>query len=178
MIASICYRVSGNRVTRAKSYNVEGSRGDPAMPLQGLRKFRIASDLERTMRDRRGTAIIELALALPILAIFLFGIVSGGSWLAMSHVVQESANEGARAALAGITTAERASLAQQAAVTTLAQSYGIRSDALSVKVEDDGRQMTVKVTYDGSTNPLLKLPIMPAATRTIQRQASVVLAGF
>ena len=178
MIASFCYRVSGNRVAPAKSRRLGGSSGTPAILLQQLRKFRIVRDVARALRDGRGTAIIELALALPILALFLFGIVSGGSWLAMSHVVQESANEGARAALAGITAAERATLAQQAAVTTLAQSYGIRSDALAVKVEDDGRQMTVKVTYDGSTNPLLKLPIMPAATRIIQRQASVVLAGF
>lgn len=178
MIASICYRVSGNRVVPAGSGAARLSGDDRAIPLKILRRLRIAATMQRALRDQRGTAIIELALALPILAVFLFGIVSGGSWLAMSHVVQESANEGARAALAGITMSERASLAQQAAATTLAQSYGIRSDALSVKIEDDGRQMTVKVAYDGSNNPLLKLPIMPAATRTIQRQASVVLAGF
>lgn len=178
MIASICYRGSSNRVGPAGSAAVRRSGGGSAIALKILRRLRIAGTLRRALCDRRGTAIIELALALPILAIFLFGIVSGGSWLAMSHVVQESANQAARAALVGITAAERAALAQQTAMQTLAQSYGIRSDALSVKVEDDGRQMTVKVVYDGSNNPLLKLPIMPAATRTLQRQASVVLAGF
>ncbi|WP_082457176.1 TadE/TadG family type IV pilus assembly protein [Sphingomonas sp. Leaf23] len=149
-----------------------------AAPGQALRKLRIGRWWRHLMRDRRGTAVIELALALPILTIFLFGIVSGGSWLAMAHVVQESANEGARAALAGITASERASLATQAALQTLSRSYGIRGEEITLKVDDDGRQLTVKVAYDGSANPLLKLPIVPAATTTIRRQASVVLAGF
>ncbi len=151
--------------------------GKAATPLRTLRKFRNPAVAAR-VRDRRGTAVIELALTLPILAIFLFGIVSGGSWLAMSHVLQESANEGARAALAGITAPERAALASSAARTTLARSYSISESDVALRIDDDGRKLTVNVTYDGSANPLLKLPIMPAATTTIRRQASVVLQGF
>lgn len=178
MIARVCYRVTGNSVAPSGRRGIGTTDGSSAIPLHRLRKFRIGRGLRRLSADRRGTAVIELALALPILTVFLFGILSGGSWLAMSHVVQESANEGARAALAGITAAERATLASQAASQTLARSYGIRSENVSLNVEDDGRQLTVKVTYDGSANPLLKLPIMPAATTVIRRQASVVLAGF
>lgn len=146
--------------------------------LQTLHEFRKPPIDFGLAADRRGTAIIELALTLPILAVFLFGIVSGGSWLAMAHVVQESANEGARAALAGITAPERAALASSAARTTLARSYGISESDIALRVDDDGRKLTVNVSYDGSGNALLKLPIMPAATTTIRRQASVVLQGF
>lgn len=178
MIATICCRVSGNSIATATEEGRNNRGGDWSIPLQRLRKFRIGQSWRCVAADRRGTAVIELALALPILTIFLFGIVSGGSWLAMSHIVQESANEGARAALAGISTSERASLASQAALQTLSRSYGIRQEEIALKVDDDGRQLTVKVAYDGSANPLLKLPIMPAATTTIRRQASVVLAGF
>lgn len=172
MIASIGFRVSDYRVAASAATGRAGSDSDPAIPLQCLRKLR------RIAADRSGAAIIELALALPVLMIFLFGILSGGSWLAMSHVVQESANEGARAALAGITPAERASLGSNAALQTLSRIYGIRSTDVTVRIDDDGRQLTVRVAYDGSANPLLKLPILPAATTMIQRQASVVLAGF
>ena len=178
MVAGMYHRVSGNGV--APSGRTSGTRRSrrTAICLQRLRKFRIGGCLRPVAADRRGTAVIELALALPILTVFLFGIISGGSWLAMSHVVQESANEGARAALAGITAPERASLASDAALQTLARSYGIRSSDIALRVDDDGRRLTVSVTYDGSANPLLKLPIVPAATTTIRRQASVVLAGF
>ncbi len=175
-------RIVRRRAGTQRSHRRAGSRRNrlcrPYTMLRTLHKFRSSPVGGTLADDRRGTAVIELALTLPILAVFLFGIVSGGSWLAMSHVVQESANEGARASLAGITAPERAALASSAARTTLARSYGISESAIALRVDDDGRKLTVNVSYDGSTNPLLKLPIMPAATTTIRRQASVVLQGF
>ncbi|RSV32797.1 pilus assembly protein [Sphingomonas sp. ABOLH] len=178
MVVSIGFRVSDYSATTAAGPVRTGESGNGAIPLRSLRKLRRMRPLRRVAADRRGAALIELALALPVLMVFLFGIISGGSWLAMSHVVQESANEGARAALAGITPAERVTLGTGAALQTLSRSYGIRSTDVSVRIDDDGRLLTVRVAYDGSANPLLKLPIMPAATTMIQRQASVVLAGF
>lgn len=178
MIASIGFSVSDYRGAASAGTARTGRRADAAILLQRLRKLRRLRRLRDMADDRHGAAILELALALPVLMIFLFGILSGGSWLAMSHVVQESANEGARAALAGITPAERVTLGNGAALQTLSRSYGIRSNDVTVRIDDDGRLLTVRVSYDGSANPLLKLPILPAATTTIQRQASVVLAGF
>ena len=178
MIASVGYRVLNYRAATAPASGRAGQGDGPANSRQRSRKLRRILQCRQVAVDRRGAAIIELALALPILMVFLFGIISGGSWLAMSHVVQESANEGARAALAGITPAERATLGSGAALQTLSRSYGIRSTDVTVRIDDDGRQLTVRVAYDGSANPLLKLPILPAATTMIQRQASVVLAGF
>ena len=178
MIASIRFRVRDYRVAGSAGTGRAEHGGEDAIGRHPLRKLRRLPPFRRIATDRRGAALLELALALPILTVFLFGIISGGSWLAMSHVVQESANEGARAALAGITAAERASLSSGAALQTLSRSYGIRGNDVTVRIDDDGRQLTVRVAYDGSANPLLKLPIMPAATTMIQRQASVVLAGF
>ncbi len=132
----------------------------------------------RLAKDRRGLAVVELALTLPILLMFLFGILSGGCWLAIAHVVQESANEGARAALAGLNAPERAALASDAARTVLAGTYGISQTDVGMQVDDDGQRLTLNVTYDGSTNPLMKLPILPASSTTIRRQASVVLNGL
>lgn len=132
----------------------------------------------RLAGDRRGTAVVEMALTLPILLLFLFGILTGGCWLGIAHVVQESANEGARAALAGITAAERAALASDAARTVLAGSFGISQSDVGMSVDDDGRRLTLNVAYDGSTNPLMHLPMMPAGNTTVRRQASVVLNGL
>lgn len=129
-------------------------------------------------RDRRGTAVIEMALTLPLLLMLLFGILTGGSWLAIAHAVQQSANEGARAALAGLTPAERATLATGAARATLADSYGVAASAVTVAVQDDGRRLNVDIRYDGTENPLLSLPMMPATTRVIERRASVLLTGL
>ncbi|PZO78761.1 MAG: hypothetical protein DI632_05530 [Sphingomonas hengshuiensis] len=178
MVCTIVRHEAGTRRFRSGSGSKRTHARSPFIVLRILHKFCKLPASPKLAGDCRGTAVIELALTLPILVVFLFGIVSGGSWLAMSHVVQESANEGARAALAGITAPERAALANSAAHGTLARSYGIDEGDVALRVDDDGRKLTVHVSYDGSANPLLKLPIMPAATTTIRRRASVMLHGF
>lgn len=129
-------------------------------------------------RDRRGVAVVELALTLPVLLTLMFGILTGGSWLALSHAVQQGANEGARAAIAGLTQAERATIATDTARAALRQSYGIDAADVAVTVNDDGARIAVAVRYDGSANPLLSLPIMPAPATVIERRASIVLSGL
>ena len=142
------------------------------------RRTRAYRGFGRLGTNRKGTAVVELALTLPILLLFLFGILTGGCWLAISHVVQESANEGARAALAGITAPERAALAGDAARSVVAGNFGISQTDVGMRVDDDGQRLTLSVAYDGSTNPLMHLPIMPASSTIIRRQASVVLNGL
>jgi len=142
------------------------------------RRTRAYRGFGRLGTNRKGTAVVELALTLPILLVFLFGILTGGCWLAISHVVQESANEGARAALAGITAPERAALAGDAARAVVAGNFGISQTDVGMRVDDDGQRLTLSVAYDGSTNPLMHLPIMPAGSTIIRRQASVVLNGL
>ena len=129
-------------------------------------------------RDTRGAALVEMAIALPVLLIFLFGIIGFGSWIALAHAVQQGANEGARAAIAGLSQTERASLATATARASLVNSYGIAPDQVSVMVADDGAQLTVALSYDGSANPLLALPIVAAPSRTIERKATVRLTGL
>lgn len=132
----------------------------------------------RIWRDRRGVALIEMALALPVLVLLLFGIVTYGSWIALAHAVQQSANEGARASLAGLTQAERALLAQETAYTMLDRSYGVDRRNLSVTIQDDGDTLIVDIAYDASRNPLLSLPMIPLPSTTITRRTAVKLAGL
>ncbi len=145
-----------------------------------LRKIRVLTftPVLTFARDRRGVAVLELALTLPVLLTLMFGILTGGAWLAMSNAVQLSANEGARAALVGLTQNERATLATDAARSTLSRSYGVSASAVTVTVQDDGQRLTVVARYDGSANPLLSLPIVPAQTKTIERRTTMLLAGL
>ncbi len=129
-------------------------------------------------RDRRGAAVVELALALPILVLLLFGIVTYGSWIALHHAVQQGANEAVRAAIAGLSPDERVSLAREAAERTLDRGYAVRPEQLTVSVADDGAMLTVAVSYDAARNPLLSLPLIPLPSPTIERRATARLAGL
>ncbi|MBM3928036.1 MAG: pilus assembly protein [Sphingomonadales bacterium] len=127
----------------------------------------------RLLRDQRGVALVEMAFALPILVLLLFAIVAYGSWIALANVVQQSANEGARAAIAGLTSSERATLAQQTAAATLARSYGIPANRVAVAVADDGSSVAVTVAYDASGNALLSMPLIPKPPARIARTAAI-----
>lgn len=128
--------------------------------------------------DRRGAALIEMAIALPVLLMLLVGIISYGMWLTDAHALQQSANEAARAALAGLTPDERATIARSTAADTVSQYSGLDAAQLVVAVQDDGTTLSVTVAYDVSRQPLMKLSIVPLPDKTIARTASVRLSGL
>lgn len=129
----------------------------------------------RLWSERRGAALVEFAIVLPVLLTLLLGIISFGSWIALAHSVQQSANEGARAALAGLTLAERAAVAKAAADAALARTSGVDLRKVSVVVHDDGATVVVRIIYDASANPLLALSIVPVPSGPIEREAAVRL---
>ena len=116
-----------------------------------------------------------MAFALPILITLLCGMINVGSWLALAHAVQQSANEGARASLAGLSQIERATLAREAANQTLARTYHIDPQTVSIAVADDGATLVVDVAYDASANPMLTMPMVPVPARSIARRTAVKL---
>ncbi len=132
----------------------------------------------RLLVERRGAALVEFAIVLPVLLTLLLGIISFGSWLALAHSVQQSANEGARAALTGLTLEERAAVAKAAADTALARTSSIDLRKVSVVVQDDGATLVVRIIYDASANPLLSLSIVPLPSGPIQREAAVRLQAL
>lgn len=129
-------------------------------------------------RDKRGTAVIEMAIVLPVLLLLLFGIVTFGCWIALSHSVQQAANEGARAALSGLTVEERATLARTTASDMLSRSFSINPSKVAVTVQDDGSTLVVNVVYDAASNPLLLLPIVRAPGTQIERKSMMKLTGL
>ena len=57
----------------------------------------------RRFRDQSGQAVVEMALVLPILVLFIFGIISYGLYVNAVDTVQQAARLGVRAAALGDT---------------------------------------------------------------------------
>src|SRR5690554_3805248 len=62
--------------------------------------------------DRRGSSAVEFAIILPVYLMLLLGIFAYGSYLALVHGIQQITAEAARASVAGLSDAERLSLAR------------------------------------------------------------------
>ena len=93
--------------------------------------------------------------------------------------VQQSANEGARAALGGLTQDERADLARSRVIATM-RSYQVDPARVLVTVADDGATLSVDVSYDAANDPRLglKLAPIPLPTTTIVRRSVVAVSGL
>lgn len=129
--------------------------------------------------DDSGSVAIEMALVAPVLMAMLLGIVSYGGYFWLSHSVQELASDAARAALPGLTAAERQSLAQ-AQLNSDIGSYGILDKSvIATTYSGDTNGYTVSVSYDASNSGFWAAAgFIPMPSATIVRSASIRLGGY
>ncbi|MBB4608372.1 TadE family protein [Sphingomonas yabuuchiae] len=130
------------------------------------------------MRDPRGAALIEFALVLPILLTMLMGIVSFGEYFLTAHLVQQAANDAARAALAGMSATERKGIAVDTAKRMIDSTGILRSSRGQVDAVEVDNMITVSIRYDATSDPLLNLPFVPTPGRTMTAKGIAMIGGL
>ncbi|KTT99457.1 hypothetical protein NS355_06525 [Sphingomonas yabuuchiae] len=130
------------------------------------------------LRDRRGAALIEFALVLPILLTMLMGIVSFGEYFLTAHLVQQAANDAARAALAGMSATERKGIAVDTAKRMIDSTGILRSSRGQVDAVEVDNMITVSIRYDATSDPLLNLPFVPTPGRTMTARGIAMIGGL
>lgn len=140
----------------------------------GKRKF-----FRRFGEDRAGTALVEFALVCPMLIVLVVGMLGWGAYFWMAHSVQQVANDAARAAVAGLTGEERASLAKAAATEGATDYAGLDAALVKTTVTERSDRTVVSVSYDASKTVVFAFAkIAPMPSSKITRQASVRLGGY
>lgn len=128
--------------------------------------------------DARGAVLIEAAILLPILIMLLVGMINYGLWFMAAHVVQQAANEGARAALAGMDSTERQTLAGDAVTKSINGSGVVNPLLVTVGSSVSGGFYTVTVTYNVAQAKFFATALLPMPTGPIQRASVVKLASL
>ncbi|HEX3998015.1 MAG TPA: TadE/TadG family type IV pilus assembly protein [Pirellulales bacterium] len=86
----------------------------------------------RRAGDRRGTAVVEAAVILPILLTMMFGVWEVGRMIEVSQILDNAAREGARLAAGGYVNGTAVTTAQvQTAVQNYMTAAGLPSAAIS-----------------------------------------------
>ncbi|MEG3179738.1 TadE/TadG family type IV pilus assembly protein [Sphingomonas sp. LT1P40] len=133
----------------------------------------------RLVSNRRGTAIVEFAILLPVILALLVGVLSFGLYFGAAHSVQQLAADAARRSVAGETTAERQTLVTDFVTANGPAYFLIRANRLSqvsATVEAGGR-LRVRIAYDASWLPIFSFArIIPLPDSTITRDC-VILEG-
>lgn len=127
----------------------------------------------RLAGDSRGAVLIETAILLPVLLMLLVGIINYGLFFMAAHAVQQAANEGARASLAGLDSSERNTLAGEAVQQSLAAAGVVNPALVTTTFSVSGGFYTVRISYDVARTRLFASAFLPLPRAPIQR-ASVV----
>lgn len=119
-----------------------------------------------------------MAMVLPVLLALIMGILSYGDWFLTAHTVQQAANDAARAAIAGLTSAERQQIASDNVQAMLQRGGTLLPTNATTTVNDDGTTLAVRVRYDASRDPMLHVAFVAPPNPVIQRTAAISLGGL
>lgn len=126
-----------------------------------------------------GLAALEFALLAPALLMLVFAVVLYSFYFAALMGVRHAAVEGARAAVAGLSTAERTSLAQSRAQAVI-NGYGTLLASGGGPVITAGADATgtfrVRVSYSMSGSPMMRYAaFVPMPSPTVS--ASIIVTN-
>jgi Flp pilus assembly protein TadG len=153
--------------------NMDAQSGDRTAPKNKLRAG------NRLARDTSGAAAVEFAFVGPLIVVMLLGIMSYGGYFWLAHSVQQLANDGARAAVAGLSATERQQLARSTVSAEIADYAFLTATGLVTTVTTDTTSMTVSLAYNASQTPFFALgSLVPMPSSTITRTATIKLAGY
>jgi Flp pilus assembly protein TadG len=137
----------------------------------------------RLLKCEDGIAALEFAVLAPALLSLMFGIIVYSIYFAASIGVRQAAAEGARAAVAGLSTTERASLAQTRANEVI-QNYlpvlGTSAQPVITAVAGaTAGTFKVTVSYDMTGSPIMRYGgFIPLPDKTITASVTVTNGGY
>ncbi|MCW5693788.1 MAG: pilus assembly protein [Pseudolabrys sp.] len=131
--------------------------------------------------DRRGAAAVEFAIIIPVFVMLLIGIFAYGSYLSVVHGVQQLTAEAARASIAGVTDAERVSLAQSNISSNIGGYPFLTANDLVVQsaATNGAGTFSVTVRYNAADMFIFNLPsLIPMPSPVIVRTAAIQRGGY
>lgn len=146
--------------------------------------MRLVALLRRLRASRQGLAAVEFALIAPCLLALAFGVIVYSIYFTAVLGVRQAASEGARAAVAGLSTAERTTLAKARAQVvidgytsllggTTKPTVDAAADTANVGV------FKVTVTYNMDGSPIMKYSsFVPLPNHLIQSSVLVTNGGY
>jgi Flp pilus assembly protein TadG len=138
--------------------------------------------LYRLKRCEDGMAAVEFAIVAPVLLLLVFGVIVYSLYFAAFLGVREAAAEGARAAMAGLSSAERIQLATARATAVIAAYQPLMGAGTQASVSaavQPGGLLKVSVTYDIGSSPIFAFAgLLPLPGTTIQSAAVVANGSY
>lgn len=121
-------------------------------------------------RNRRGNALVEAAVVLPVLLSLAFGTVEFGHFFYMKHLLQSAAREGARAAIPGSATNADVTTAVNRVLNSAGipqANYTTTLSPATISGQPEGTAITVTVTASWGTVGLRPMRMIATTKQVI-----------
>lgn len=130
----------------------------------------------------KGLAALEFAVLAPVLLMLVFSVIVYSIYFTTLYGVRQASSEGARAALAGLSSAERTTLATQRA-QAVAESFRAIAGGSSAFVVQTGTEgsdvFKVTVSYDMSGSPIMRYAgFLPLPSTTVEATTRVTNGSY
>jgi len=134
------------------------------------------------LRCNKGLAALEFAVLAPVLLMLAFSVIVYSIYFTTLYGVRQASSEGARAALAGLSSAERSTLAQERA-QEVAESFRAivgGNNAFVVETQSEGSEVfKVTVSYDMSGSPIMNYAgFIPLPSSTVEATTRVTNGSY
>lgn len=136
----------------------------------------------RLSECEKGMAALEFAVLAPALLMLVFSVIVYSIYFTALYGVRQASSEGARAAMAGLSSAERIDLAEGRAeeVAESFRSIVGGDNAFDVSTAAEGADVfTVTVAYDMSGSPIMKYAgFLPLPSSTVEATTRVTNGSY
>jgi Flp pilus assembly protein TadG len=131
----------------------------------------------------RGIAALEFVFLAPALLFLVFGIIIYSIYFTASIGVRQAASEGARAAVAGLSTAERVTLARARASEVIETYRSVLGRTAQPTITAGAGTTTgtfrVDVSYDMSGSPMMRyVNFIPLPSGDVEASVTVTNGGY
>ncbi|TCM35245.1 TadE-like protein [Novosphingobium sp. ST904] len=141
-----------------------------------------ADPIRRLLKCDRGMAALEFVFLAPALLALVFGIFVYSIYFSALIGVRHAAAEGARAAVAGLSTQERVSIAETRAKEVIdgyGKILGGGSSPVITAASDGTGVFKVKVSYDMAASPIMKYGnFIPLPSSNLEASVIVTNGGY
>ncbi len=145
----------------------------PTLPPRFVRKPGAAG--RAFARNERAAAMVEMALVLPLFVTLVMGILVYGQYFMLAHSVQQAANDGARAAIAGLDVADRSAIALRAVDRSMQAIGSFTPESRTVAVSETAEAITVRVTFTVPEKSFVRSTFVPSPGNVISAAATFEL---
>ena len=123
-------------------------------------------------RQRKGAAVVEFAVCLPVIVLIVLGTIEAGSLLFLKQTLVQAAYEGAKVAIVSGDSDKVEEIVQAVADGRNLQDVQVIFTPSDITNLPPGEMLTITVTAPGDSNSLI--PFGPFKNQVVRTSASMI----